>query len=102
MIGGGKVRPDPSKIQAVRDYPTPTSKKDIRAVLGLTGYYKKFIPQFATLAAPLADLTRNCQPEKIKWNSASAEAFQELKAVLQESLNLKVAEPDLPFIYTPD
>jgi len=102
VIGGGKVRPDPKKVQAVRDYPTPSSKKDIRAFLGLTGYYRKFIPHFATLAAPLSDLTRKCQPEKIKWNSSCEEAFQKLKAALQESPIIKVAEPDLPFILQTD
>ena len=102
VIGGGKVRPDPEKVSAVRDYPTPTSKKDIRAFLGLTGYYRKFIPNFATLAAPLSDLTRKCQPEKIKWSSSCEEAFQKLKAALQESPILKVAEPDCPFILQTD
>ena len=53
VIGGGRLQPDPTKIQAVRDYPRPVTKRDVRAFLGLVGYYRRFIPHFATVAAPL-------------------------------------------------
>ena len=39
VIGGGTVRPDPQKIEAANDYPQPGSKKEVRAFLGLAGYY---------------------------------------------------------------
>lgn len=98
VIGGGKIKPDEQKVKAVKDYPTPTTKKDVRAFLGLTGYYRKFIPHFATVAAPLTDLTRKGHPEKIEWGAACEESFQKLKGALQESPVLKIAEPDRPFI----
>ena len=44
IVGNGEVRQEESKLQAVRDFPTPTTKKRVRAFLGLTGYYRKFIP----------------------------------------------------------
>ena len=62
VIGGGRVKPDPGKLRAVGSYPRPLTKKDVRAFLGLVGYYRRFIPEFAKTAAPLTDLTRSkCQ-----------------------------------------
>ena len=57
VVGGGLVKPEPSKVQAVLHFPTPTDKTGVRAFLGLAGYYRRFIPNFASQAAPLTDLT---------------------------------------------
>ena len=42
------MRPDPQKLETVNNYPKPVSKKDVRAFLGLTDYYQRFVPHFAT------------------------------------------------------
>ena len=57
VVSQSGIQPDPAKIAAVRDIPRPQSIKDIRSFLGLAGYYRKFIPDFATVAAPLVHLT---------------------------------------------
>ena len=54
VVGNGEVRPETSKIQAVLDFPTPATKKQVRAFLGLTGYYRKFIASYAELAAAIS------------------------------------------------
>ena len=58
VIGGGEVQPDPEKVQAVRVYPEPKTKKDVRSFLGLAGYYWRFIPEFSTVATPLTQLIK--------------------------------------------
>lgn len=78
-VGKGKLRPLVDKVRAVREYPTPTTKRRVRQFLGLAGYYRRFIANFSSLAAPLTDLTRKRQPEKVKWTPACEAAFQELK-----------------------
>lgn len=55
--GGGLVRPVAGKVQALQEQPRPRTKRDVQQFLGLTGYYHSFIPRYATLAAPLMDLT---------------------------------------------
>jgi hypothetical protein len=50
------VSVDPIKIQAVLDWPRPTTVKGIRGFLGLAGYYRKFIRHFGSIAAPLTQL----------------------------------------------
>ncbi len=66
-VGKGQVRPSLAKIAAVRNFERPRTKKNIRTFLGLSGYYRKFIPEFSTLTAPLSDLTRKEAPERVKW-----------------------------------
>ena len=63
QVGRGNVRPQESKVAAIRDWPRPTSKKQVKSFLGLVGYYQRFIPGFATLASPLNDLTRKALPD---------------------------------------
>ena len=58
VIEGGKVRPDPQKLEAVNNYPKPVSKKDVRTFLGLTSYYRRFMSHFTTIVETLAELTK--------------------------------------------
>ena len=68
VVGNGLVCPEPSKIDAVMSFPVPQTKKQVRAILGVTGYYRKFIQDFASVAAPLTELIRknkSCMDSKV-------------------------------------
>ena len=82
VVGNGEVRPEESKVQAVQCFPTPATKKQMRAFLGLTGYYHKFIPGYTEIAAPLTDLTKKNAPNKIEWTAGYNDAFIKLKNLL--------------------
>ena len=56
--------------EMINTLPRPTTKKEIRPFLGLANYYRAHIPTFAAVAAPLPDLTRKRQPNKIRWGQA--------------------------------
>ena len=92
IVDDGQVKPEPVKLDAVRSFPQPTSKKQVRAFLGLTGYYRKFIPEFATTAAPLTDLTRKSSPNRVVWTDDCTRAFEKLKEKLCTA----------PVLYSPD
>lgn len=66
------------KVQALRDYPTPKSKKQVWQFLWLAGYNRRFVPNFSTLAAPLTDLTKKTQPQKVRWTEECENAFHAL------------------------
>ena len=102
VVGNGSVRPEPSKVESVRSFPIPRTKKQVRAFLGLTGYYRKFIPDYATVALPLTDLTRRNAPNRIEWTSELDEAFQSLKNRLCESPVLASPDFSRPFVLQTD
>ena len=80
--GNGQVRPKPSKLEAVDAFPTPKTKKQVRTFLGLSGYYRRFIQNYASLAPPLSDLTRKSLPKQVQWTDKCQEAFAKLKDCL--------------------
>ena len=82
QIGGGGVLPEQRKIQAIVEMARPQTKKDVRTFLGITGYYRRFVQNYATIAEPLTELTRKNLPESITWSKRAEFAFQKLKEVL--------------------
>ena len=53
IVSAAGVKPDPHKVSAVLDFPTPSNIKELKQFLGLTNYYRKFIYNYATIASPL-------------------------------------------------
>ena len=92
VVGGGEIKPMECKIQAVREYKQLQTKKQVRAFLGLCGYYRRFIPSFSTIANPLTELTRKIRENIVKWNSHCELAFNSLKKALTQH----------PVLTTPD
>ena len=67
IVGKG-MRPENCKIAALEAFPTPSTKNEVRTVLGLTGYYRRFIPDYTPMAAPLTELTKKTNPNRVVWN----------------------------------
>ncbi|CAJ0968166.1 unnamed protein product [Ranitomeya imitator] len=82
VIGRGVIKPQIDKIQAIQGWPQPVNKKQVQAFLGIAGYYRRFIPNFAAMATPLTDLTKGKGSVMVKWTSAAEEAFHSLKQAL--------------------
>ncbi|GBG72323.1 hypothetical protein CBR_g11902 [Chara braunii] len=100
VLDGDGVKPEDSKIAAIRDWPTPRTLTELRSFLGLANYYRKFVRNFSTVAAPLRRLLRK---ETIwKWDKDCTSAMKKLKQALIEYPVLKVADPSLPFVVTTD
>jgi len=57
VVSAERVFTDPSKVEAVRDWPVPEDVHEVRSFLGHTSYYRHFVPTFAEIAAPLHALT---------------------------------------------
>ena len=87
VVGGGTIKPMECKVIAVKVFQQPQSKKDVRAFLGLCGYYRKFIKQFSTIATPLTELTRKSMTNKVKWDSRCEKTFSMLKSLLTRHLS---------------
>ncbi|XP_078239566.1 uncharacterized protein LOC144585994 [Pogona vitticeps] len=102
MVGGGVIKPLEAKIEAVRDWPRPNTKKKVKSFLGLVGYYRKFIPRFSEIAAPLTDLTRKKADDRIPWTSDCEAAFRRLKEALINYPVLRAPDFDREFIIYTD
>ena len=74
-IGSGKIRPEVVKVKAIKKFEQPLTKKGVISFLGITGYYRKFIPKYASLATPLTNLKRKDQPAKVIWTPVCETAF---------------------------
>ena len=102
---GQSIRPQEDTLQAIRDAVRPTTKKRVKSFIGLAGFYRKFIPNFSTIASPLTDLTKKDRPNNIKnWQDHHEKAFQTLENRLTCSLILRqpMFQNGVPFILRTD
>jgi hypothetical protein len=77
ILEKGVTRMDPVKISGIKDWPTPTTVKDVRSFLGFCNFYHPFIRGFATVARPLNELTRKDAPWT--WDTRQQQVFTTLK-----------------------
>ena len=89
QIGRGEVRPAEGKVAAVQEMRTPWTKKEVRCFLEMSGYYRRFIPNFAEKAEQLTNPTKKDYPDKVVWTQRAEDAFQSLKKDLMESVMLR-------------
>lgn len=94
LISEGKVRMDPVKVAAVRDWPTPTCVCDVHGFLGFANFYRRFIHDFARIARPLNDLTR--KDIRFDWGTHQQAAFEELHTAFTSAPILSLWDPDRP------
>ena len=90
------IRPDPKKVRAIEEYPVPKTARDIPAFVGLAGYYRRHVPNFAGLAKPLTTLTKKDVP--FVWTHECQQAFDELKRILSTEPLLIYPDFSQPFI----
>ena len=57
IVNGANIFPDPEKLSAVKEWPVPTSVKEVRQVLGFTNYFRRFIRDYSAMSRPLEELT---------------------------------------------
>lgn len=99
VVSGRGVEPEPSKIHAMVQWPTPTSSKDLKAFLGLTGFYRKFVKNYATITAPLTSLLGK---DAFEWSLTAQSAFEQLKNAMTSAPVLALPDFNEPFIIETD
>ncbi|GJZ98254.1 putative reverse transcriptase domain-containing protein [Tanacetum coccineum] len=77
VIDSSGIHVDPTKIEAVKNWASPTTPSEIRQFLGLAGYYRRFIEGFSKIAKPMTKLTQ--KDRKFDWGKEQEMAFQLLK-----------------------
>ena len=95
-VSGEGIATDPSKIEAVQNWPTPANLRQCRAFVGLCQYYRRFVPNFSAIAAPLHALTK--KGAQFVWSAECQAAFDRLKEALVSADVLALPDDEGQFV----
>ncbi len=104
IIGNNRCKPTPAKVSSITEWPQPRNVHEVRQLLGLVSYYRRYIRDFAKVAAPLSDLLVEADAElrkkrfrPIQWNPQCEYAFRTLKDALANDPVLIQVDETKPF-----
>jgi hypothetical protein len=89
-----------SKLKKVANFPVPSSTAEVHSFLGLTGYYRKFVKDYASIVGPLYDLIRHNYP--FSWSEERQKAFDTIVAKFQSNVVLQHPKFDAPYLIDVD
>jgi RNase H-like domain found in reverse transcriptase len=95
IIQEGKLTMDPIKLEGIRDWPVPTTVKQVRGFLGFANFYRQFIKKFSELVLPLNNLLK--KDTKFEWTEPCQVAFEALKKRFTEEPVLMMPDHSKPF-----
>ncbi len=90
QLGGGTISVPEARVEAIRNHPLPKSRKQLRAFLGLVGFYRRFIPGFHRWSSVLTPHTSTAKSGVVSWTSPMLDAFHALCNKLSVSVRLCV------------
>jgi len=96
------VYPCDEKIEVIKSWPTPKTKKQLKSFLGLTNYFRDFISHYATLAFPLTELLARHKPDKLAWGEPQQSAFDALRTALISKPVLRPPKPVNQYVMMTD
>ena len=94
------VKPNPSKIEAIKKWPIPKNEKELRGFLGILGYYRRFVKDFAKIVKPLTSQLK--KDTKIEHTKQFVDTFERCKKLLSSSQILQYPDFSKPFVLTTD
>ena len=100
LVNREGTRPDPAKIEPIKNYPVPCNRKALRRFLGTSSWYGRFIPNYATIVEPLTNLTKKNQ--KYEWLEEQQRAFELLCAMVMTAPVLHRPDPNGLFVVQTD
>ena len=95
IVEEGKIAMDNVKLAGIKDWPVPTTVKQVRSFLGFGNFYRKFMSHYSDMARPLNDLTK--KDKKFEWTQDCQESFDTLKRKFTEEPVLLMPDHSKPF-----
>lgn len=80
LLSADELKPDPSKVAAIRDMEPPSNKSELQTVMGMITYLSKFAPNLANITSPLRQLLP--KESGFEWDTPQAQAFQKVKDLI--------------------
>lgn len=100
VITADGILPDQEHVNAILQAPAPSDAAALRSFLGLASWYSKFIPNFATVVAPMHECVKD--KETFTWSAAAQTSFDEVKQLLVSSSALALFDPSLRSVISTD
>ena len=100
IVSEGRIKMDPAKVSAVTTWPTPATRQKLQQFLGFANFYRRFIRNYSTVAAPLTALTSS--KRSFCWTPEAERAFQALKARFTSAPILQMPDPSRQFVVEVD
>lgn len=102
VVTNGCIKPNPNKVDAINTIDLPTTQKEIKSFLGMTGYYRKFIKDYAKVAYPMIKYLKK-NGSRISTNDLEyVDAFRKLKALITSGPVLNSPDFNKTFVLTTD
>ena len=101
-IGHGNLKPEEDKVSKIQEAPRPSNKSQLRSFLGLAGYYRKFVDNYASIALPLTNLTKKGSPDNLPWDESCQKSFETLKGKLSSKPVLILPDSSKTFVLRTD
>ncbi|XP_039058603.1 uncharacterized mitochondrial protein AtMg00860-like [Hibiscus syriacus] len=98
IVGGGVIKIDRDKIQAVKEWEAPTNVTDLRSFLGLANYYRRLVKDYSKIATPLIELLK--KTKVWDWGPECQKAFDELKFTIVSELVFVLPDYTSPLRFT--
>ena len=95
LISIDRVRPDPDKVEKVKEWPRPTTVQEVRAFLVLANYFREFMQGYSQMVSPLTDLPQT--KKAWNWTDKCTEAFERVKYCLTHAPVLRMPDFSKPF-----
>ena len=92
---------DPEKVDAIFKWPHPRNLQELQMFLGLAGFYRKYIRDYAKIAVPMTNQLK-AQGKSFTWGSEQQSSFEKLKVAIATSPILVVVNPRKPFVVETD
>ena len=102
VVGDSTLRPEEEKVEKIRNAPRPETKRHLRSFLGMTGFYRRFCPNYSTVALPLTDATKKKCPSRLVWTPEMEAAFDQLRNFLTQAPLCVMPDSALPFVLRTD
>jgi len=95
VLEKGKVSMDPTKLIGIREWPEPSTTKQVRSFLGFGNFYRRFIRNYSNVARPMNELLQ--KNRQFEWTPEVQKAFDELKKIFTEEPILMMPDTTKPF-----
>lgn len=102
VIGGGQVKPQVQKVEAIQSCPLPQTRKQLKSFLGMSGWYHRFIPNYSARASLLTDMTSLKGPNTLLWSEEAKEAYRDIQQALSRDPVLNCPDFQQEFVLQTD